>query len=128
MSRSLRAALLVMAGAFTIAAAPSPEARLDRMLAGRVAGKPVDCIALRDIRSSQIVDRTAIVYEVGSKLYVNRPRGGASTLSNDDILVTNTVGSQLCRVDVVRLIDRTSRMYSGFVNLGDFVPYTKPAR
>ncbi len=41
------------------------QARLDRMLAGRVAGQPVDCISRRDIRSSQIVDRTAIVSAVG---------------------------------------------------------------
>ena len=126
MSRSLKSALVAACGALTVAASLPPEARLDRMLAGRVAGKPVDCINLRDIRSSQIIDRTAIVYQVGGKLYVNRPRGGASSLDSDDILVTNSVTSQLCRVDTVRLVDRTSRFYSGFVSLGEFVPYAKP--
>ena len=39
------------------------EARLARALEGRVSGKPVDCLNQRDIRSSQIIDRTAILYE-----------------------------------------------------------------
>ena len=57
------------------------EAKLTAALAGRVAGKPVDCISLRDIRSSQIIDDTAIVYDTGGgRLFVNRPRIGAESL------------------------------------------------
>ncbi len=52
-------------------------------------------------------------------------RGGASSLDDDDILVTKTTGSQLCSIDTVELRDRTSRMYSGFVSLGKFVPYRR---
>ena len=111
-------------GAATAASLP-PEALLARMLEGRVAGKPVSCISQYNIRSAEIIDGTAIVYRVGSKLYVNRPRSGASWLDRDDILATRTVGSQLCRVDSVRLIDRASRFPTGFVMLGDFVPYTR---
>ena len=53
------------------------EAQLAKMLEGRTPGKPVDCIDLSRVRSSQIIDRTAIVYDAGGTLYVNRPRGGA---------------------------------------------------
>jgi hypothetical protein len=122
----LGGAALAATAAPVLAARLSPEAKLDQLLAGRVAGKPVSCINLRDIQSSQIVDRTAIVYRVGGKLYVNRPRSGASWLDDDDILLTNTVTGQLCRIDTVKLIDRTSRFQRGFVALGDFVPYSKP--
>jgi hypothetical protein len=110
----------------TASAAVAPEVRLDKLLAGRVAGQPVDCINSRDIRSTQIIDRTAIVYQVGSKLYVNRPRAGASSLDRDDILVTRQFGtSQLCRIDTVRLVDRAAMFPTGFVALGEFVPYTR---
>ena len=115
------------------AAAPSSltakaEARLAKALDGRVAGKPVDCINLRDIRSSEIIDRTAILYRTnGNKLYVNRPRIGGSSLDSDDILVTKTYSSQLCSLDTVRLLDRSTQFQSGFVGLGEFVPYTKVA-
>jgi hypothetical protein len=104
------------------------ENDLAKALVGRSAGKPVDCISLRAANSSQIIDGTAIVYRVGSVLYVNRPRSGASSLVDDDILVTRTTGSQLCRLDTVRLMDRSSRIQSGFVSLGQFVPYTRQAR
>lgn len=103
----------------------SPEARLDKLLDGRIAGKPVDCINLRDIQSSEIIDRTAIVYRVGAKYYVNRPRSGASWLDSDDILVTRTVTGRLCSIDSVNLIDRGSRFQRGFVSLGEFVPYSR---
>jgi len=103
------------------------EAKLAKALEGRVAGAPVECIQLRDIRSSQIIDGTAIIYDTGARLYVNRP-SGASSLDDNDILVTNTHSSQLCNVDIVRLYDNASHIERGFVGLGKFVPYTKPNR
>jgi len=125
----LIAAALLGSGAAAIAATPDNsenEAKLAAALSGRVAGKPVDCISLRDIRSSQIIDDTAIVYDTGGgRLFVNRPRMGASSLDSDDILVTKTYGSDLCSLDTITLLDRGSRMESGFVGLGEFVPYTK---
>jgi hypothetical protein len=46
-------------------------------------------------------------------------------LGSDDILVTHPVGSQLCSIDTVRLVDRVSHFPNGFVTLGEFVPYRK---
>jgi hypothetical protein len=75
----LLAASLVLASG-SVAAAPrlEPEAQLARALEGRVAGEPVDCIQLRNIRSSRIIDDTAILYDAGGTLYVNRPRSGGN--------------------------------------------------
>ena len=106
---------------------PAGEAKLAKLLDGRTAGKPVSCINLRDISSSEVIDRTAIVYHVGSTLYVNRPEIAADALQGDDILVTRTPSTQLCRIDTVRLVERTSMFERGFVGLGSFVPYTKIA-
>jgi hypothetical protein len=101
------------------------EAALSRITERRDAGKPVDCINLRDIRSSEIVPDTAIVYRMNNgTLFVNRPQGGG-ILDRDDILVTRTIGTQLCRIDIVNLLDRNSRMMSGSISLGDFVPYSR---
>jgi hypothetical protein len=103
----------------------TPDARLAKLLEGRVAGAPTDCISLPQARSSRIIDGKAIVYEVGSRLYVNIPSSGAESLDQDDVLVTKTIGTQLCRMDTVSLVDRASRFPRGFVLLGRFVPYTK---
>lgn len=120
-------AALTLPGVATADEKPYPkgEAELAKMLEGRVAGKPVRCLPHSRLDQSTIIDKTAIVYRAGSKLYVNRPRGGAEQLNDDEILVTKIYGSQLCNVDKIDLVDRTSRMWSGFVVLGDFVPYER---
>ncbi len=108
---------------------PAGEAQLAKLLEGRVAGKPVSCLRLSDIQGSEIIDGTAIVYHLpGNRLYVNRPRGGASSLRQDDVLVTRTYGGDLCEPDAVDLFDSLAHFQRGFVSLGPFVPYSKPAR
>jgi len=102
------------------------EQKLEKMLQGRTAGKPSDCISLNSSRSSTVIDKTAIVYEDGRTLWVNRPNN-ADSLDSDDILVIKTSMGQLCRLDTVQLHDRTSHTWSGFVGLEQFVPYKKVA-
>jgi hypothetical protein len=124
----LGAALL--AAVMPAAAAPRDgEAELAKAIAGRTAGKPVDCIFLRDIRASRIIDRTAIVYEMGNGLiYVNRPTSGADMMNWTDVMITDTHSSQLCNIDTIKLWDSGVRMPSGWVGLGDFVPYPRPPK
>ncbi len=106
----------------------TPQQQLDKLLAGRVAGKPVSCISLLDSNNTQVIDKTAIVYGWGRTLYVNTP-DDARSLDGDDILVTKITGSnQLCRLDTINLRDRTSHSFSGFVVLNDFVPYTRTGK
>ena len=105
----------------------SPEQRLEKMLEGREAGKPVSCISTWSSHSLQILDKTALVYDTGNVIYVNRP-ANADMLDDDDILVIKMTGSQLCRLDSVSLHDRGGGFYRGFVNLNDFVPYRRIAK
>ena len=121
--------------AIALAAAPlqaaprlTGEAELARLTEGRVAGEPVKCVYLPQIRSSRIIDDTAIVYEAGRTIYVNRPRSGRESLDSWDTMVVKPFASHLCSIDVVQLYDPGSRMMSGLVFLGDFVPYRKPGR
>jgi len=101
------------------------EAELERAVRGRVAGEPVDCIDLHRVQSSRIIPGTAILYDTGGIIYVNRPRAGAESLSHWDIQVNRLWSSQLCSIDTVELIDQGSRMFSGTVFLGEFVPYRR---
>ena len=120
------ATALVLASA-SAQAAPrlSGEEKLAREIEGRVAGEPVKCLPFHRIKSSRIIDDTAIVYESGSTLYVNRPREGRDSLDSWDTLVTRGFGSRLCSTDVVHLYDTGARMQTGIVFLGEFVPYRK---
>ncbi|WP_298280412.1 MULTISPECIES: hypothetical protein [Alphaproteobacteria] len=120
------AAAVVLALPSAASARLTPDAELDKLLAGRVAGKPVECLSLPNVTGNTIVEGRAIVYRVGTRLYVNVPPDGARQLHRDDIIVTRTFGTNLCRRDVIRLLDRTSTIPHGFVSLGRVVPYTKP--
>ncbi len=121
------AAALLSAPALQAKPKQTGEEKLAKILAGREAGKPVDCINLPVTRDARIIDKTAIVYDAGNVIYVNRPTN-ADSLDDDDIMVTELHGSQLCKIDTVKMHDRSSHMFSGFVGLNAFVPYRKVAK
>ncbi len=103
----------------------SPEQQLERALEGRVAGEPVNCVSLRAVRNSRIIDGTAILFDAGSTIYVNRPRSGAESLDRDDTQVVRSFSGQLCSIDTIRMVDPVSGMFRGSVFLGEFVPYRR---
>jgi hypothetical protein len=103
------------------------EQKLAKILKGREAGEPVSCIDLNRARNTRIIDKTAIVYDAGSVIYVNRP-ANAKHLDDDDILVTRLHSNRLCNVDIVHTKDRTMFFPTGFVSLEKFVPYRKIAK
>lgn len=121
----LIAAGLVLGTGAAQARERDPEAQLTRALQGREAGEPVSCIDLFRVRSSRVIEGTAILYDAGSVIYVNRPRNGAEELNRFDTLVTRTPSTQLCSVDVVHTFDLTSNTMTGSVFLGEFVPYRR---
>lgn len=131
----MRRIAIALASAAALLAGPALSAKerltgeqeLAKLLEGRVAGEPVSCIPLHRTSNTRIIDKTAIVYDAGRTIYVNRPRN-ADSLDDDDVMVTRLHSSQLCRLDTVRLHDRSGLWYSGFVGLEDFVPYRRVAQ
>ena len=119
------AAATLLAGGAAQAAPADREAELARALEGRVAGAPVTCIDLHRVRSSRVIPNTAIIYNAGGTLYVNRPRAGARSLNKWDALVTRTPTTRLCSVDSVQLVEPNSGMMTGVVMLDEFVPYRR---
>ena len=130
----MRKIAIALATATALLAAPALQARdrmsgeekLAKLLEGREAGQPQSCLPFNASDDMKIIDKTAIVYDAGSVIYVNRPSNPRS-LDDDDIMVTKPTGSQLCRLDTVRLHDRSGFWFSGFVGLEQFVPYRKVA-
>lgn len=128
----MRKLLTLIAGSLLVggvaqAKAPDREAELDRALRGRVAGEPVSCIDLHRVRSSRIINDTAILYDAGSVIYVNRPSNGAEQLDRGDTMVNRLYGTnRLCNIDTITMIEPVSGTFTGVVFLGDFVPYRRP--
>ena len=102
----------------------TPQQELGKLLVGREAGRPEHCISNFDAREIRVLDRTAIVFGWGNTIWVNTPRN-AEHLDDDDILVTHTSGSQLCSLDIVQTLDRSSQFFNGSLSLGEFVPYRR---
>jgi len=128
----LKCSILMVTGAAALLAGAaearprSPQEQLDRITAGRTPGEPVDCIYLREISSSEIIGNTAIVYRLNNgTIVVNHPTSGANFLNRGDVLVTDTHSSQLCSIDIVRLVDNGTHTPTGSVGLGKFIPYSR---
>lgn len=128
----MKKALLILAAASALVAPAAiqakpkltPQQQLDKLLEGRVAGKPLNCLSTIDTRDMQVIDKTAIVYGSGNVIYVNKTTHPDS-LDSDDILVTKTFGNELCSVDTIQLHDRSGGFWRGFVGLDKFVPYRR---
>jgi hypothetical protein len=124
---SIAAALA--AGSVPLAAetpAERGEARLAEMIEGRTAGEGRSCINAINSNRIRIIEHVGIVYEGGDTVWVARtshPR----QLDSFDVPIFERRGSQLCKTDIIRTVDRSSGMFTGSVFLDDFVPYTRPA-
>jgi hypothetical protein len=112
---------LAVAGAAPLAPG---EAKLAQALQGLSAGKPLKCLKLRNARSS-IIDGTAVIFESSGALFVNRPLAGAESLSASNALLIKSLTGEICRGEGIRLFDNNSRVETGLIFLGEFVPYRR---
>ena len=96
----------------------------DRLLAGKTAGRPQNCLPRLRANDMQVIDDQTIAYRDGRTTYINRPLGGCNRLgSGSYALVTRSSGSQLCRGDIATVADLSSGTTVGSCSFGDFVPY-----
>lgn len=129
----LAAAAATAALAFTLPAAAQDrqaereaeyEVAFEELVEGRVAGEPTTCINTFNSNRLRVVENVGLAYERGDTLWVARA-SNPRNLGPWDIPIFERTGSQLCRHDVNRTIDRSSGMFSGVLFLSDWVPYTE---
>lgn len=101
------------------------EARLAKLIEGRVAGEPVRCIRTLPSQRMTTIDRTAYVYGSGNTIYVQRTRNPDQIDDNDALVTTRFNASELCRLDQMTTVDRVLGVFTGAVFFEDFVPYTR---
>jgi hypothetical protein len=111
----------------TTASAPS-ERRAKQLAAYEPSGKPISCIRLTDIRNTNIIDNRTIDFHVGGKkVYRNVLPHSCPSLVSEDRFSYRTSLSQLCSVDIIRVLHN----YGGGLQegagcgLGKFQPMTK---
>jgi hypothetical protein len=94
-------------------------------LAGRTAGGPQNCVTTTQLDVLRPSENAAHVMLYGSGRTIWANNLGSCRFGYDDILVMQMYGPQLCRGDIVRSIDRLSRIPGPACVLNDFVPYTR---
>ena len=130
--RSLSLVLVAAAlNACTTAPPPPPtpeaQAKLESLIAGKVAGQPITCLPSYRADQMVVIDDNTLAFEDGRRVYVNRMQSGCDRLSSGFYtLVTRSTTPSLCRGDIAEVADISTGTTVGSCVLGDFVPYTRP--
>ena len=131
------AVLIIAAAASACAASATPQPRtaqaqtkLTKALVGKVAGPRVSCLPSYRTNDMRIIDDNTILFREGRNLvYRNDPPGGCSPMGRGAYtLVTRSPTGQMCRGDIVRVVDLMSKTTVGSCTLGNFIPYRAAAR
>jgi hypothetical protein len=127
--------LLVGAALASCSTAPQPgrsahaENHFRQLIAGKVAGQPVTCLASYRARDMVVIDDSTIAFrESRSRVWVSNLRSSCSNLgSGHYALVTRTFGGTgLCSGDIAEVADLSNGFTVGSCVVGEFTPYTKP--
>ena len=130
--RRLAAVLLIAgvglgAGGAALAKRDTPELAYQKLVAGKVPGKPVSCIDTR-FRPTQVsAYGNKLIYRVSDKLvYVNQTNGGCEGVERGDALVSRQYQTRACSGDIATTVQLPPGITTGSCALGDFTPYTTP--
>ena len=102
------------------------ERRRERIMREYEAtGKVENCVPMRSLRQSHILDDQTIFFEsIGRRGYINRmPNKCAGLLREERFAYSNSFGS-LCRAQIITVLDSFGRSW-GSCGLGEFEEYTK---
>jgi hypothetical protein len=105
------------------------EAQLSKLLAGKTAGAPVNCLpAWKSGHMVVIDDNTVLFRDSPRRYYRNDFRGSScSRLGGGSYaLVTKSTSTSLCSGDIAQVVDVSNGFTVGSCVLGDFVPYEGP--
>lgn len=87
------------------AAAEAAEGSADEAMADLVFGEPRDCISTQRIRRTEVLnDREVLFYMSGAEIYLNRLAHRCSGLRMADAFSYEVRTTQLCHVDVIRVV------------------------
>ncbi len=116
---TLAALTLGSSAGFTAKQEPAPV---------RAVGEPRNCVSLNQIRSTKVVDNSTIDFKmVGGKTYRNSLPYSCPGLKFEDRFSFRTSQSQLCNVDIVRVLHNYGEQLREGVGcgLGKFQPVEK---
>jgi hypothetical protein len=126
------AAALALAGCAADAGAPARQTVLSdveqRALQGRTVGDPISCVTSREIDDTDaITDRVVLFHMKNGRTYRNDlPHSCPQLTRAGSAFAFRTSGSQLCAIDIIQVMEPTTRFAYGACALGKFTRYELP--
>lgn len=122
----LAASLLI--GASSPTAPPrtvEAQAKLDKLLAGRVAGEKRRCVSADVVTSPIGIDDTTLLFRDGPRIWRTELSESlqCGEIGPQSFIMTDSVAKRICSGQQLDFSDGGIR---GACVLGEFVPYTKP--
>ena len=117
--------LLALAGCTSTSPAESPASDSGQ-LAGRSSGPPSSCITIPQGEHLVALDESTLAYRSGKTLWVTHPIGPCGRLDGVNTLLFEQSGTQVCKGDRVRVIQRPLTAPGPICTLREFIPYRKP--
>jgi hypothetical protein len=99
-----------------------PEGADDRLAGYHQTGQTQQCVSLSRVRSMTPIDDQRLLVEMrGGVTYLNTVGARCSNMDRSyTYLEYRTSGSQLCRGEILTVVDQSSRMMAGSCTLGAF--------
>lgn len=122
---------LLLAGAALLAATGAAAQTRDPAsdLAGRVAGKPAQCLDLDRVSGPAIYNPTAILYrQSGARIWKLSPAEACPALRYFAHLSYRNTGRRLCVGDRFDVSPPGSAIPTGHCRIGSLIPYDKAPR
>ena len=132
-SISLLIAGTILASCTTAPPPPGPPMRsasgeraYQELVAGKVAGRPMNCLPTYHANDMSIIDGQNVVFRTGVRTaYLVRLTPGCELLGSGNyaLLSRQFGGTQLCHGDIQQVIDTMNRITVGSCTVADIVPY-----
>lgn len=125
---------LTLAGSSTPGGPPhdaKAQAKLDKLLGGRVAGEPKNCVPVARTNSAIAIDGYTLAFRDGPRVWINnlQANNGCEMIGHPYAMETESHVREVCSGSTVNVLDMSESgggMPVGACVLGDFIPYAKP--
>lgn len=134
----MRSISLLIAGALVASCTTAPSAptrsaegeqEYQQLLAGKVAQPPMSCIQTYNANDMRVIDPTTVAFRLGSnRVYIAHMQAPCDNLDRPGyaLITREPGGAQLCRGDIARVVDTSTRATVGSCVFGDFTPFFRP--
>lgn len=102
------------------------EQQLSAELAGRVAGRPQNCLPGFRTDDMKAVGENTMVIRDGSTIFLSRTNGSCRSSGARALVIKRVSSSNLCQGDIAQVVDLQSGAFHGSCSFGEFTPYRRP--